>query len=111
MYGTLIQRDFPAILETDEGYWWRKNMTEAGFVAPIQAGKRYDRIPANPDSPNTLFISPQPGLHVPVVGGSRVPINEYLGNLLKEYMLLLIEALRLHNNKIENSTLPLLTPT
>ena len=38
-------------------------------------------------------------------------INKYLGSLLKEYMLLLIEALRLHNNKIENSTFPLLTPT
>ena len=77
-------------------------------MTPIQADKRYDRIPAKS---NTLFVSPQPALFVSVVGGARVPINKYLGNLLKEYMLLLIEALRLHKNKMENSTFPFLTHT
>ena len=38
-------------------------------------------------------------------------INEYLGSMLWEYMQLHIEALRLHNNKIENSIFSLLTPT
>ena len=31
-------------------------MTKEGFVTSIQISKRYDRIPADPDSPNSLFM-------------------------------------------------------
>ena len=98
-------------MEAQEGYWWHKRMTEEGFVTPVQGRKGYDRIPANPDSPSNLFFSPRGRILIPVLDGLSVPASEYLGNLLKEYMLLLIEALRHHNNKIESSTFPILVPT
>ena len=97
--------------EAQEGFWWRKGMVEDGFITPIQLGKRYDPIPADPDSPKTLFISPRHRQLIDLVDGSRMPMNKYLGNLLREYMLLIAEALRLHNNKIDNIKFPLPTPT
>ena len=38
-----------------------------------------------------------------------MPLNEYLGSLLRVYITLLMEALRLHNRLIDNSMFPLLT--
>ena len=78
-------------------------------MTPIQTDKRYNRIPADPYLPNTMFVSNRPG-QVAVIGGGRMQINEYLDLCLKEYIQLLIETLRLHNNKIKNSAFPLLTP-
>ena len=45
-----------------------------------------------------------------VTGRGRMLLNKYLGMCLKEYIQLLIEVFRLHNEKIESSTFPLLTP-
>ena len=109
-YGTFNQRIFPEMTENSEGYWWRKRLTEAGIMTPTQSEIRYDRIPQDPPSLHTLFISSRTGQHVAVIGAGRMLLNEYLGLCLKEYIQLLIEVFRLHNNKIESSLFPLLTP-
>ena len=83
---------------------------DGGIVSTAQSKKRYNRIPCDPTSPHILFLTSREGQHVPVVGHGRMLLNEYLGLCLKEYIQLLIEVFRLHNNKIESSLFPLLTP-
>ena len=71
----------------------------------------YNRIPCNPKSPNTLFITRDTTRRVNLGDpGGRVLLNEYLGMSLKEYIQLLIEIFYLHNRKIDSSTFPLLLP-
>ena len=79
-------------------------------MTSTQSEKRYDLIPHDPPSPNTLFVSSRPGQHVAVIDAGMMLLNKYLGLCLKEYIQLLIEAFRLYNNKIKSSVFPLLTP-
>ena len=44
-FGTIIQRNYPPLSTTDEGYWWRRKMVEEGFASPTQADWELDRIP------------------------------------------------------------------
>ena len=114
-YSTFLQRTYPNMSENQQGFWWRKRMQEVGFASYEQVAMGYDRIPCKPDSAHTLFISPRNtrGVTNPVEivlqDGTRVPLNKHLGNLLREYIGLLAEAMRLHNILIANSTFPLLT--
>ena len=85
-YGTFNQREFPQMTENSEGYWWRKRLTEAGIVSTTQSEKRYNRIPYDPISPHTLFLTGRERQQVAVTGRGRMPLNEYLGMCLKEYI-------------------------
>ena len=107
-YGTFERRQFPLLAENAMGYWWRKQLTQPGIASTTQAQKGYDRIPFDPVSPNTLFITGKTNRCVNVRDLGRITLNEYLGMCLKEYILLLIEIFYLHNRKIETSTFPLM---
>ena len=50
-FGTILQRNFAEMAIGDDGYWWRKRMTEVGFASSNQVEWRLDRIPFNPSSP------------------------------------------------------------
>ena len=88
-------------------------MPELGFARKDQICKVYKMIPCNLDSAHTLFISPTNNSgetapkEVTMPDGQRLPRNQHLGNLFKEYIVLL-EAMRLYNILINNSTFPLL---
>ena len=113
--GESCNRTNPDLADGEDGFWWGNRMPELGFTRADQICKGYKRIPCNPDSAHTLFISPinKSGETTPrkvtMPHGRRVPLNQHLGNLLKEYIVLLMEAMRLHNILINNSTFLLST--
>ena len=82
-YGTFDRREFPLMTEKSVGYWWHKRLTETGIVSATQTQKRYDRIPSDPISPHTLFLTGKLRDHVAVTGLGRITLNEYLGMSLK----------------------------
>ena len=78
-------------------------MTEIGFASPNQVEWRLDRIPFNPSSPGTLFISPMDlnGTTIPTHytrrDGTRLLLNDHLGQVLRDYPILLTKAMKHHN--------------
>ena len=114
-YGTFLKQTFLDLSENQQGFRWRRRMQEVGCATDDQVAKGYERIPCNPDSAHTLFLSPRNTrgatnpANIMLRDGTRVSLNKHLGNLLMEYIGLLVEALRLHNILITNSTFPLLT--
>ena len=81
-------------------------MPQEGFVTDIQRQKRFDGIPLHPESPSLLFMTTS-ARHILLQDGSRVHPNQHLGNLLREYILLLIQTLDKQPEKVDNSVFPL----
>ena len=98
MYGTILQRNFAPMAEGNPGYWWRKRMIELGFASTNQIEWRLDRIPFTPTSPGTMFISRmnENGATAPThytrLDGTTLQLNDHLGLVLRDYLLLLTEA-------------------
>ena len=73
-------------------------MTELGFASTNQVEWRLDRVPFMPTSPGTMFISPmnQNGAtnptHYTRLDGTTLQLNDHLGLVLRDYLLLLTEA-------------------
>ena len=114
-FGTIIQRNYPPLSTTDEGYWWCRKMVEEGFVSPTQANWELDRIPFLCPAPGALFISKTntngetSPTHVTRRNGTVLPLNDHLGQGLRDYIILLVNVPKAHNLKIINSTFPLST--
>ena len=81
-------------------------MTQEGFVSKGQREKRYDGIPLRLEAPGLLFRTTQDA-HFHLQDGSRVPLNQHLGNLLREYIQLLILALDNQSQRVDNRVFPL----
>ena len=114
-YGTFLQWTFPDLSDKQLGFWWRRRMPEVRFAMDDQVAKGYELIRFNPNSPHTMFISPRNAIgatnprNVTQRDGTRMSLNEYLSNLLREYKGLLVETLRLNSDLIANSTFLILT--
>ena len=108
-HGTFERRVTRPLSESDKGYWWRLQLTQQGIVTPLQAGKNYSRIPADPEAPNRLFMT-NSDKQVATDDGKRVKLNQYLGGCLREYISLLVEILNIHSRRIDSSTAPLGLP-
>ena len=114
-FGTILQRNYPELAVGVDGYWWRKRMVEEGFASSNQIDWRLDRIPFNAISPGTLFISQMDvygetiTTHFMRRDGTRLPLNDHLGQVLRDYLILLTDAIENHNHKIANSNFPLVT--
>ena len=85
-------------------------MTQEGFVTDLQRQKRYDWIPLDPEAPGLLFRTTS-ATHIHLQDRSRVHPNQHFGNLLKEYIQLLIQTLDKQTQKVDNSVFPLPLPT
>jgi hypothetical protein len=88
---------------------------EVNFASSEQIPWRFELILFDPESQTTLFLSQTNArgsttpTHFTKSDGVRLILNEHLGNLLRDYLRLLTEAMRLHNLKITNSMSPLST--
>ena len=81
-------------------------MTQARFLTELQRQKRYDMIPFGPETLSLLFMT-NSTRHIPLQDGSRVHPNQHLGNLLRDYILLLIQTLDKQTQRVDNSVFPL----
>ena len=73
-------------------------MIELGFASTNQIEWRLDLIPFTPTSPGTMFISPMnengatAPMHYTRLDGTTLQLNDHLGLVLRDYLLLLTEA-------------------
>ena len=74
----------------------------------IQRAKGCERISFNSEAPGFLFLRPD-SKSILLEDRNRMPMNQHLGNLLTEYLLLTAYSLRHQTGKIESSVFPLVS--